>query len=97
MKGMIGNIVEWAKEILGIHSPSKVFANKIGKWIPAGIAVGIEDNLGVIHSAMNSVSDELLSEGLNARAPLMQQLIRVQFITNTTVLNLIRKLLFLIY
>lgn len=68
LKGMIGNVVNWAKEILGIHSPSKVMAEEVGQWIPAGIAQGISDNIGAIHSAMNGVSSELMNEGLNARA-----------------------------
>lgn len=68
LKGMIGNIVTWAKEILGIGSPSKVMAKEVGHWIPAGIAQGIEGNVGVVTSAMNSVTDELMHQGLNARA-----------------------------
>lgn len=47
-----------AKRLLQIGSPSKLFANGIGKWIPAGIAVGIEKNLGMIESAMNDASNE---------------------------------------
>lgn len=47
-----------AKRLLKIGSPSKVFADGIGKWIPAGIAVGIHDNLGAIEKAMNEVSAE---------------------------------------
>lgn len=31
-----------AKSALGIHSPSKLFADKIGKFIPPGMTVGIE-------------------------------------------------------
>lgn len=41
-----------AKALLKIGSPSKLFADGVGKWIPAGIAQGIEQNAGVINSAM---------------------------------------------
>lgn len=42
-----------AKDILKIASPSKVFASQVGRWIPAGIAVGIEDNLDPVYAAMD--------------------------------------------
>lgn len=46
-----------AKGALGIHSPSKVFANEVGKWIPAGIAEGITGNLKVVKNAMNDMRE----------------------------------------
>jgi phage-related protein len=50
----------WVKDLLGIDSPSKVFA-EIGQWIPAGIAVGIEDNMSVIKDTMGILSDNIVS------------------------------------
>ncbi len=50
-----------AKSWLGIHSPSKVFADEVGKWIPAGIAVGIERNADAVTEAMNFVTDETVN------------------------------------
>ena len=47
-----------AKRLLQIGSPSKLFANGVGKWIPAGIAVGITKNLGAIEKAMDQVTTE---------------------------------------
>lgn len=46
-----------AKGALGIHSPSKVFANEVGKWIPAGMAEGISGNLKVVKNAMNDMTE----------------------------------------
>lgn len=46
-----------AKSALGIHSPSKVFANEVGKWIPAGMAEGIAGNLKVVKNAMNEMTE----------------------------------------
>lgn len=43
VKSFFSGIVEGIKKGLGIHSPSRVFANEIGKWIPPGVGVGIED------------------------------------------------------
>lgn len=47
-----------AKRKLEIGSPSKLFARGVGRWIPAGIAVGIRKNMGVIDEAMNDLSAE---------------------------------------
>jgi phage-related protein len=41
---------------LGIHSPSRLMRDQIGKWIPAGVADGITGNLGIIKSAVNQMS-----------------------------------------
>lgn len=38
------NIVEVAKRTLGIHSPSRVFRDQVGKNIAAGIEIGYEQN-----------------------------------------------------
>ncbi|MBE6016726.1 MAG: hypothetical protein E7233_03815 [Lachnospiraceae bacterium] len=45
------------KSFLGIGSPSRVFAEEVGQWIPAGIATGIEDNAKIITGAMDDIVD----------------------------------------
>lgn len=42
--GFFSGIVDGAKSALGISSPSKVFANFVGKFIPSGIGKGILNN-----------------------------------------------------
>ncbi len=37
-----GDAINWVKDKLGIHSPSRVARDQIGKMIPAGIGEGIE-------------------------------------------------------
>jgi phage-related protein len=49
------NVVNAAKSFLHIGSPSKLMADQIGQWIPAGIAQGVTGNAGVLDSAMNSL------------------------------------------
>ena len=44
------------KKFFGIASPSKLMRNEIGANIDAGIALGIEDNLGLVTDAMNDLS-----------------------------------------
>lgn len=46
-----------AKRFLGIASPSKVMRDQVGKFIPAGMAVGIEANTKPLQDAMRSLSD----------------------------------------
>lgn len=49
--GFFGSLLPgWVKDMLGIRSPSKVFA-ALGKQIPAGLAVGIEGGLGSVSIA----------------------------------------------
>lgn len=45
-----------AKNALGIKSPSRVMRDEVGKFIPAGIAVGIEDNQKTLSAAMKDLS-----------------------------------------
>ncbi|WP_308533293.1 hypothetical protein [uncultured Peptoniphilus sp.] len=54
--GAVSNAISWVKSKFGIKSPSKVFAKEVGKWIPAGMAKGITDNLGVVTSAMDEMT-----------------------------------------
>lgn len=51
-KDLFDNFIKGVQEHLEIRSPSKVFRDEIGQWIPAGIAEGIEDGIGTINSAM---------------------------------------------
>lgn len=46
-----------AKKALGIHSPSTVMRDEVGKFIPAGIAEGISGNQKTLTSAMCDLSD----------------------------------------
>lgn len=54
-KNIVSSAFNGVKNFLGIKSPSKLFRDEIGKWIPAGIAVGIEDNADLPFDALNKV------------------------------------------
>ena len=41
----------------GIKSPSRLMRDEVGKFIPAGIAVGIQDNTGPVKRAMKEITD----------------------------------------
>ena len=59
--GFVGNMIDWFKENLGIHSPSRVFKS-LAMYIPDGVAVGIEDGsksaINAIGGMCSSLSDE---------------------------------------
>jgi tape measure domain-containing protein len=59
VKAMAKGAVDSVKKALGIHSPSRVFRDQIGKFIPSGIAVGIEANTKTAQKAMVNLSDML--------------------------------------
>lgn len=65
LQGVCGDLVALAKKILGIGSPSKEFADQVGQWIPAGIAQGIKNNLGVLDSAINDMTGEALQTSVS--------------------------------
>nr|WP_240964407.1 phage tail tape measure protein [Streptomyces sp. C1-2] len=48
-------VVGAAKSFLHIGSPSKRMADEIGHWIPAGVAQGVDDNSGVVDTAMRNM------------------------------------------
>lgn len=39
------NALNWVKDKLGIHSPSRVFRDQVGKNMALGIGIGFEDNI----------------------------------------------------
>ena len=54
-KNVVSSAFNGVKNFLGIASPSKLFRDEVGKWIPAGIAVGIEENSELPLDALNKV------------------------------------------
>lgn len=57
LRNLAANALDAAKNFLGIGSPSKVFAKEVGKWIPPGVAIGIEGNLDPVKTAMDELSN----------------------------------------
>lgn len=47
VKGAVGNAIEGAKNLLGIHSPSRVF-RKIGQYAMQGAALGVDDDADLL-------------------------------------------------
>lgn len=47
VKGAVGNAIDAAKNLLGIHSPSRVF-RKIGQYTMQGAALGVDDDADLL-------------------------------------------------
>lgn len=63
------NLYNSACRALGIHSPSKVFADKVGAMIPAGIAVGIKANSDVATKSIDNMTDSIVDSAMGIKIP----------------------------
>lgn len=57
---MARGLIDGVKSALGIGSPSRLFADRIGKWIPAGITLGVEKAMPKAKAFMGRMSTELI-------------------------------------
>lgn len=55
------------KKALGIHSPSRLMRDEVGRFIPLGIAGGIDDTADTVEMAMTGVKDRVMAgiSGIN--------------------------------
>ena len=56
LKDVASSALNSVKKFLKIGSPSKVFEDEVGQWIPEGVAVGIEANTQAVTDAMNDMA-----------------------------------------
>lgn len=56
LRGWVDDVVGWVKNLFGIRSPSKVFADEIGEFIPPGITVGVKE---AMPRALRDIGQEL--------------------------------------
>lgn len=54
VNGFFSGIVDGAKAALGIHSPSRVMRDQVGKWIMPGVSVGIDETMPDLKDNMKS-------------------------------------------
>ena len=62
LKGLARRAVGAAREELSVGSPSKVFADEVGRWIPAGLAEGIENNLSPVDQSVRMMSQRSVDD-----------------------------------
>ena len=56
------NISGGFKSFFGIHSPSKLMKEEIGKFIPLGIAEGIDDETKSVYKSIENIRDSVLNK-----------------------------------
>lgn len=57
---MGNDVVQSAKDTFGIHSPSRVFRNEVGKQLGAGMALGVKDSTSKVTKATKSMSEKAI-------------------------------------
>lgn len=69
IRGWVGNVKSFLKNLFGIHSPSRWARDVIGYNIVAGMAEGISGNSGLIDTAMGSLMPNVMpTMAVNAQA-----------------------------
>lgn len=59
ISGFTSSILKGIKDFFGIHSPSKVMADEVGKYLPAGIGEGILSNMDLALSPLEKLKREM--------------------------------------
>lgn len=72
VENIISTAAEAAKAAADIHSPSRLFANEIGKFIPLGIAKGITDNTDSVTGALNGLTAQSVKDAKSKLAGNLQ-------------------------
>lgn len=72
VKNLAHSAVDMVKNALGIHSPSRVMRDEVGKYIPLGLAAGITHNEGPVRKAMREMA-ELSTLSLNKQMAMQMQ------------------------
>lgn len=65
IRGLARQALGKAQEEIDSHSPSRKFANEVGKWIPLGIAVGIDENTGELLNEIDKMSNLAVGKAQN--------------------------------
>ena len=60
ISGWVGNVMDFIKGLFGIHSPSAVMRDEVGKMLGLGMAEGIEDSRNAVNGAVRKLGDAAL-------------------------------------
>lgn len=69
IRDFVGNVKSFLKGLFKIGSPSKWARDEIGKWIDAGLALGIEQNADMVDDAMKDVVPSVDGKNNTATVP----------------------------
>ena len=70
--GFGGDVVNWFAGVFGIHSPSRVMRDEIGKMLGLGMVEGIEDSREAVLGAVRDMGQAAtggLSAGIGVNSP----------------------------
>lgn len=62
----LGGFVDGIVSFFQIGSPSKLMAEEVGVWIPAGIAEGIDEGMGDLNKSVDAMTADIMGRTLNA-------------------------------
>lgn len=68
VKGAVGNAIEGAKNLLGIHSPSRVFRG-IGQYTMQGAALGVDDDADLLSKSTDNAMRGMISTAQDIAVP----------------------------
>lgn len=87
-KGILGSFEDNVKAFFGIKSPSRLMRDQVGKYIPQGIAVGMEDEEDTLLKASTSMSSKVLAGLQGIKQPNIARVASAAYgsgsVTNTT-------------
>lgn len=87
-KGILGSFEQNVKDFFGIKSPSRLMRDQVGKYIPQGIAVGMEDEEDTLLKASTSMSATVMAGLKGIKQPNIARVASAAYgsgsVTNTT-------------
>lgn len=75
----LSGLVSRAKSALGIHSPSRVFADQVGEQIPAGVAVGVDEGTDEAEKAIEKMANKLGSQEIDINGATINRRLNATF------------------
>lgn len=64
--GFCNDFIQGFKSGLGIHSPSKLFADEVGKFVPPGISIGIDKAMPGTIASLRAQISEMMAQAREA-------------------------------
>lgn len=68
IKGFCNDFIQGFKSGLGIHSPSKLFADEVGKFVPPGISIGVDKAMPGTIASLRAQISEMMAQAREAIA-----------------------------
>lgn len=56
----VGDVTSFIKRVFKIGSPSRLMADEVGKWLPRGIGVGIDEDAHYATDALSDLGDDMV-------------------------------------